>query len=134
MKTIRPLSPHLSIYKPQLTSTLSIFHRMTGSGLSILVITTLLITQLYFWLVPFFPALQAVGQSISHSSSHWLFLSILFLALFAFYYHVCNGIRHLFWDFGYGLDIRQLYTSGYAVLVISFSLTLLTWILPGLLA
>nr|YP_007890526.1 succinate dehydrogenase subunit 3 [Andalucia godoyi]AGH24020.1 succinate dehydrogenase subunit 3 [Andalucia godoyi] len=133
MKTIRPLSPHLSIYKPQLTSTLSIFHRMTGAGLSVFLFLSVLSYQFYLIFAPSCSLLRSFGDLINHSTNHWMFLSLAFLILFAFYYHVCNGIRHLFWDFGYGLDIKQLYTSGYAVLIVSFSLTVLTWILPGLL-
>jgi succinate dehydrogenase / fumarate reductase cytochrome b subunit len=131
-KTIRPISPHLTIYKPQVTSTLSIFHRITGSVLSLLVLVSLMFFRLY--------TLQGensyshvLAQYLNTSTSHWLILSAAFLLLFSFYYHTCNGIRHMMWDLGYGLDIRQLYTSGYAVLAASFILTVMTWVLPGLL-
>lgn len=131
-KIIRPLSPHLTIYKPQVTSTLSIFHRITGSILSLLVLAFLFAFHLH-GMFPNNSMVQAIAQYLN-DSSNWFILSIAFILLFSLYYHTCNGIRHMMWDLGYGLDLKQLYTSGYAVLIASFLLTVITWVLPGILA
>src|SRR5580658_6917544 len=95
----RPLSPHLQIYRPQLTSILSITHRPAG-----------------------FAGLRGFIGS-------WLGYLILFGWSVALFYHLCNGIRHLFWDAGYGFELKTAYASGYAVLVGTVVLTLLAWIL-----
>ncbi len=116
----RPLSPHLQIYKPQLTSVLSILHRITGMGLAF---GALLMT---WWLVAAaagpeaFEATQAIFGS-------WLGYLILFGLSFALFYHLCNGIRHLVWDAGYCLDIEGVYLSGWIMLAGAFGLTALAW-------
>ena len=118
----RPISPHLQVYKPQITSVLSIFHRITGVamtfGLILLVawIFTLSLGEEYFeYFVMFIKS--------------WFGLLILFGFTFALNYHLCNGIRHLFWDAGYGYEIETVHKSGLAVLVVSFVLTILIWYL-----
>ena len=120
----RPLSPHLTVYKPQITSVLSIFHRITGValtfGLILLVawIFTLSLGEEYFeYFVMFIKS--------------WFGLLILFGFTFALNYHLCNGIRHLFWDAGYGYEIETVHKSGLAVLVVSFVLTILIWYLAS---
>jgi succinate dehydrogenase / fumarate reductase cytochrome b subunit len=117
----RPLSPHLSIYKPQLTSVLSITHRATGIVLSAGTVF------LVWWLVaaaagerPF-----AVAQSFWVS---WFGLLLLFGWTFSLFFHLCNGIRHLMWDAGWGFELRQTYLSGWIVLGTSGVLTLIAWI------
>ena len=114
----RPISPHLQVYKPQITSVLSIFHRITGVamtfGLILLVawIFTLSLGEEYFeYFVMFIKS--------------WFGLLILFGFTFALNYHLCNGIRHLFWDAGYGYEIETVHKSGLAVLVVSCVLTIL---------
>ena len=114
----RPMSPHLQVYKPQITSVLSIFHRITGValtfGLILLVawIFTLSLGEKYF-------------EYFSIFIQSWFGLLILFGFTFALNYHFCNGIRHLFWDAGYGYEIETVYKSGLVVLVVSCSLTIL---------
>ena len=118
----RPISPHLQVYKPQITSVLSIFHRITGVamtfGLILLVawIFTLSLGEEYF-------------QYFLMFIKSWFGLLILFGFTFALNYHLCNGIRHLFWDAGYGYEIETVHKSGLAVLVVSFVLTILIWYL-----
>ena len=118
----RPISPHLQVYKPQITSVLSIFHRITGVamtfGLILLVawIFTLSLGEEYF-------------QYFVMFIKSWFGLLILFGFTFALNYHLCNGIRHLFWDAGYGYEIETVHKSGLAVLVVSFVLTILIWYL-----
>jgi succinate dehydrogenase / fumarate reductase, cytochrome b subunit len=118
----RPLSPDLQIYRPQLTSVLSITHRLTGVALSI---GSLL---LVYWLIA-----AAVGPS-AYGALHGFFASWLGLLLllgwtFSLFFHLCNGIRHLFWDAGYGFDLQTIYASGWAVVAISIGFTLAAWII-----
>jgi succinate dehydrogenase / fumarate reductase cytochrome b subunit len=120
----RPLSPHLQIYKPQLTSVLSISHRMTGFALSIII---LLSPVIIYFLTNSADTHQVVISLLQNS-----FIKLIFsLALFGLIYHLCNGIRHLAWDAGYGLDLDSSYKSGYIVLGVSISLTLLILLITG---
>jgi succinate dehydrogenase / fumarate reductase cytochrome b subunit len=116
----RPLSPHLQIYRWQLTMTLSIAHRATGIALSV---GTLL---LIWWLVAAAagPDPYAAVQGFMRS---WLGILFLLGWSFSLFYHLCNGIRHLVWDTGYGLDIKSVYQSGWTVVVASIGLTILAW-------
>lgn len=120
----RPLSPHLQVYRPQLTSVLSIMHRATGVALSI---GTLL---LVYWLVAAAAGEEAYAhaQAILGSMLGQLFL---FLWTWALFYHLCNGIRHLGWDAGYGFEIESAYKSGKAVVITSLVLTFLCWIIAA---
>jgi succinate dehydrogenase / fumarate reductase cytochrome b subunit len=117
----RPLSPHLQIYKPQLTSILSISHRITGVALSV---GTLLLVA---WI-----AAAAKGPDAFAIVSGFLRNPIGLLLLFgwsaALFYHLANGIRHLFWDAGYGYDIQNAYRSGWIVVGATIALTVLAWI------
>jgi succinate dehydrogenase / fumarate reductase cytochrome b subunit len=122
----RPLSPHLQVYKPQLTSVLSITHRGTGVFLSLgaLVLT--------YWLVSL-----AVSEELFNSfhlhTSFWYGKLFLIGFVFSLYYHLANGIRHLFWDIGLGLEISTTYKSGYFTIFISAVLTLATLFIGGVL-
>ena len=114
----RPLSPHLQIYKPQLTSILSISHRLTGFALSILI----LFSPVILYLLTASKDTHAIITSIFENGFIKIVLS---LALFGMVYHLFNGIRHLAWDAGYGLDIDDSYKSGYLVLGASVVISLL---------
>ena len=122
----RPLSPHLQVYKPQLTSVLSITHRGTGVFLSLgaLVLT--------YWLVSL-----AVSEELFNSfhlhTTFWYGKLFLIGFVFSLYYHLANGIRHLFWDIGLGLEISTTYKSGYFTIFISVVLTLATLFVGGVL-
>ncbi len=117
----RPLSPHLQVYRPQITSTLSILHRLTGVALAV---GTLLLT---WWLVAAAagPEAFATAQGFIGSILGRLLLFGWSVALF---YHLCNGIRHLAWDAGYGFEIETTTRSGWAVVVATAVLTLVAWI------
>lgn len=117
----RPLSPHLQIYKPQITSVLSILHRFTGLAL---VLGTLL---LVWWLTAAAAGAGPYGTVQSVIGS-WLGRLLLFGWTFALFYHLCNGIRHLFWDAGLGFELATVQASGWAVVVASTVLTLAAWI------
>ncbi|MBI3706647.1 MAG: succinate dehydrogenase, cytochrome b556 subunit [Proteobacteria bacterium] len=118
----RPLSPHLQIYKPQLTSVLSITHRLTGIALAV---GTLL---LVWWLVA-----AAVGPRAFWNVQQFLRSWIGYLFLFgwsvALFYHLANGVRHLIWDAGYGFELKTVYLTGWTVVAATVALTVLAWLL-----
>lgn len=113
----RPLSPHLQIYKPQITSIMSILHRATGIALSVGLVV------LAWWIAaaageaPYFDFVSAVLGS-------WIGVIALAGWSFCFFYHLLNGIRHLLWDAGWGFELPQVYASGRAVFVGAIVLTL----------
>jgi succinate dehydrogenase / fumarate reductase cytochrome b subunit len=116
----RPLSPHLQIYRWQLTMTLSIAHRATGIALSV---GTLL---LIWWLIAAATGPEAYAHVRDFMGS-WIGIILLIGWSFSLFYHLCNGIRHLVWDTGHGLDLRSVYQGGWTVVVASVALTLLAW-------
>ena len=118
----RPLSPHLQVYRPQLTSILSILHRLTGVGLAV---GTLL---LVYWLAAAAsgPDAFATAQDLVGS---FLGRLLLFGWTFSLFYHLCNGVRHMAWDAGYGFELEQIYRSGWFVVGASVVLTLGFWVL-----
>ena len=117
----RPLSPHLQVYRPQLTSVLSILHRATGIALSI--------GALYLAIWVMYAAGGARGYEAFHSFNASILGRILLGGwLFSAFYHLCNGIRHLFWDAGYGFELRDAYRSGWIVVVVALIATVLSWI------
>lgn len=117
----RPLSPHLQIYKPQLTSVLSIVHRITGvvSFIGFLCVLTWLIVLAWD------PKLYGFLQRIVLS---WPVQVVLFAWTFSLIYHLCNGIRHLMWDALKGFELDEVYKSGRIVLAVSLILTVLIWV------
>lgn len=119
-----PLSPHLQIYKPQLTSLLSITHRATGVFLSLAALL------LCFWLLSVAAGPRVYATLMTHLGA-WYGLLLLFAIAFSVFFHLCNGIRHLFWDMGLGLSLRSTYASGYAVIAASALLTLVTFLAGG---
>lgn len=121
---IRPLSPFMlgQYYRFQLTSLLSFIHRMTGVGLSV---GTLLLAG---WLVALAAGPAWYGLFAQHLTA-WYGQVLLFGWSWSLLYHLCNGIRHLFWDAGKGFEIGTAYKSGYAVVVISTLLTIAAWAL-----
>jgi succinate dehydrogenase / fumarate reductase cytochrome b subunit len=120
MTNKRPLSPHLQIYQPQLTSLMSILHRLSGVFLSLGSVV------LAYWLIAAASGADSYQQAQDLLGS---FLGLLFLFgwSFALFYHLCNGIRHLFWDIGLAMDIKMVYLSGKLVLLASVVLTALAW-------
>ena len=119
--TERPLSPHLQIYRPQITSVLSIVHRLTGVALTL---GTLLLT---WWLVSAAYGPDAFADAQGFLAS-WLGQLLLWAFTFALFYHLGNGIRHLAWDFGWGFELSQVRASGLAMLAFAVVGSLLTLI------
>lgn len=119
----RPLSPFMigPFYRPQLTSMLSITHRLTG-----LVVTlgSLFVTG---WLIALAAGPQWYGL-FSGVMLAWYGQVLLFAWSWAILFHLCNGIRHLGWDWGFGLDIKTAYLTGYSVVAASAVLTIAVWV------
>ncbi len=116
----RPLSPHLQIYRPQLTSVLSIAHRGTGIALSVGA------PFFAWWLLAAASGPEAYGTAQAFFGSG-PGLVVLAGFSFALFYHLCNGIRHLFWDAGMGLELDQAYRSGWTVIAAAVLLTVAAW-------
>lgn len=123
----RPLSPHIQIYRPQLTSVLSITHRLTGLALSA---GSLLIVA---WLVAGSEGPTAYYGILNFMRSP-IGLLLLFGWTFSISFHLCNGIRHLFWDAVRGFELRTIYASGWTVVATSLVLTVGLWIVGFLTA
>ena len=117
----RPLSPHLQVYRPQLTSIMSIMHRASGAVLA----TGSLLVAL--WLVAL-AAGAAVFNPVADAMQHLLGQLVVFGYSLALVYHGLNGIRHLMWDLRIGLEIKQVYQSGYLVLGLTFLVTAALWL------
>jgi len=117
----RPISPHLQVYRPTLTMMMSITHRATGFMLAVGSLV------LAWWLI----ALAAGPESFAPVQgflSSWFGQLLLFGWTAALFYHMCNGIRHLIWDAGYGFEKEEAVQSGKIVLATAAGLTLLVWI------
>jgi succinate dehydrogenase / fumarate reductase cytochrome b subunit len=117
----RPLSPHLQIYRPQITSILSILHRFTGVALALGAVV------FAYWI-----AAASYGETAFERANALMASGlgrlILFGLTFAFFYHFANGIRHLAWDAGYGFDLKTLHRTGIAVIAVAFAATFALWI------
>lgn len=113
-----PLSPFMQ-YRPQLTSVLSIMHRITGVILSVGAIL------LSCWLVSIAAGEETYALVNRHLSA-WYGQVFMIGVVFTLYFHLCNGVRHLLWDLGLGLEISTTYRSGYAVVIAAILLTVIT--------
>lgn len=116
----RPLSPNIQIYRPQLTSVLSIANRITGVLLSVGAV------GLVIWLSaaaagpePYAAVQQAIGS--------WYGRIVMLGFTFAFFLHMCGGVRHLVWDTVHGFELRSIYISGWSVVAASVALTVTAW-------
>ena len=117
----RPLSPNMQLYRPQLTSVLSIVNRLTGILLSIAAIA------LVIWLVAGAAGPQAYAIAKAALAS-WTGQVILFAFTFAFFLHLLGGIRHLVWDTVHGFELRAIYMSGWTVVAASVVMTVVAWV------
>jgi succinate dehydrogenase / fumarate reductase, cytochrome b subunit len=117
----RPLSPNIQIYRPQLTSVLSIANRITG------VILSFGAVGLVIWL-----SAAAAGPgpyaAVHGVTTSWAGRILLFSCSFAFFLHLCGGIRHLVWDTVHGFELRSIYISGWSVVAASVVLTVAAWV------
>ena len=117
----RPLSPHLQIYRWQLTSVLSILHRAAGVVLSAGAIL------LVWWLVAAASGPEAY-EGVEDFLGSWFGLLLLFGWTAALFYHLCNGIRHLVWDTVHALDLKSVYVGGWVVVGATGVLTFAAWV------
>jgi len=117
----RPLSPHLTIYRPPITMTMSIIHRITGGALYF---GTLLVAA---WLIAAASS-QAAFDWVSWAFGSWLGRLVLFGYTWALMHHMLGGLRHLVWDTGAGLEKHTATKIAWATLAGSIVLTLLIWI------
>ena len=120
--TKSPLSPHLSIYRWPITMTLSILHRVTGVAMSVGLIV------LCAWL------LSAAAGAADYDRVASLLSSVIGRLMligfsFAFFFHLANGVRHLFWDVGYGFEKYQANASAWFVLLLAGGMTAAFWML-----
>lgn len=118
--SLRPLSPHLQVYKFEINMVLSITHRITGMGL------TAGIFFFLYWLGSIAAGPEAYHNALLFFKS-WVGQLILGLCLLGFYYHLANGIRHLAWDIGYGFSMKAVRLTEWTVVLIALLLTFLTW-------
>jgi succinate dehydrogenase / fumarate reductase cytochrome b subunit len=114
----RPLSPHLGIYRPQITSMLSIAHRITGVALFIGAL-------LFSWWI--FLNVYGCGTCVNALLDHIVTKIFLVGWTLALYYHLFNGIRHLYWDMGRGFKLCSVHFSGWFVVVLTLASTAATW-------
>ena len=118
----RPLSPHLSIHKKVLTAVFSIFHRLTG------IFLTIGTFFLVFWFLSIL-----IGENFYNYFqiifSNFIFKAILFFWTLAFFYHLFNGIRYLFWSFSLGMELKTVYLSGYIIALLTIISTIIVWYL-----
>ena len=120
-KRPRPLSPNVQIYRPQLTSVLSILNRITGVFLSVCAVA------LVIWLVAAAMGPQAYA-AVYDGIASWIGQIVLVWATFAFFLHLCGGNRHLIWDTVHGFELRSIYISGWSVVAASVVLTVAAWV------
>jgi len=115
----RPLSPHLTIYRPQLTSMTSIFVRLTGNALLVAML------MIVWWFVAAAAGPDAFATADGFVRS-WFGDLVLFLSTWAIWYHMFGGIRHLIWDQGYMLDVEKSETAGLIMIIVSVLMTIFT--------
>lgn len=121
MEEEQPTSPHLQIYRPQLTSVLSISHRMAG-----LFLGTAGLIAFTVWITTLALGPSAYSATVKIFNLTWV-QPILFLWTIAFFYHFSNGIRHLLWDCGWGFQLTTAYRTGYIAILNATLLSGLTW-------
>ena len=119
--TKRPLSPHLQVYRPQITSVLSIMNRVTG------IASTVGTVMFVWWLADAAAGPVAFGH-VQWFLSSWLGLFMLFGWTASLFYHFFGGLRHLAWDSGYGFSLPATYRSGVAAIVATVVMTVLVWV------
>lgn len=123
-KDKKPLSPHLGIYKPQISSVLSILHRISG------IVNFVGLSALVWWIV-----CVTFSTSNPMEGMVWNFFTTAFGNLIlmgwtlSVFFHACTGIRHLFWDAGMGFDVKTMTKTGLFAVGMAFTLTVITWLI-----
>jgi succinate dehydrogenase / fumarate reductase cytochrome b subunit len=130
MNINRPISPHLTVYKLELHTVLSILHRITGGALSVALCFFVILLKLFSFNLSSY-AFYAITYDINYYSG-FILLSIGFLLLAATVYHLLTGIRHMIWDFWdvpYVYEIEGINMSCYIILGLASFITLSLWII-----
>ena len=117
----RPTSPHLGIYRMQISSVMSIFHRMTG--IMLFGALAIIAWWMIFWIFSKFNP-----DYINIVASCWIIKSASCIVSFGFFYHLCNGIRHLMWDVGKGFSIKELHITGWVAISVACIMTVIFWV------
>ena len=118
MKKNLPISPHLQIYKPQITSLLSITHRITGFGLNLALIL------LSLWIISFGLGSDVYANFVTIFETIFVKIVVYFIVL-GISYHALNGIRHILWDFGFMISNKAALVSGLVIIFTSVILSFL---------
>ena len=118
----RPLSPHLQVYRPQITSVLSITHRITG------VVLTGGAVLFFFWITSATYGAEVFGTAQVVMGS-WFGQLVLWGMVFSLFYHLGNGVRHLAWDVGWGFELDKMRTSGWLTIIFAVAMTVLTLVI-----
>ena len=118
MKKNLPISPHLQIYKPQITSLLSITHRITGFGLNLALIL------LSLWIISFGLGSDVYANFVSIFETIFVKIVVYFIVL-GISYHALNGIRHILWDFGFMISNKAASISGVVIIISTIVLSFL---------
>ena len=124
----RPISPHLLVYSPQLTSLFSIWHRITGVVLATFSSFFLLILKILTIYNYFYMVIENEFMLISNNSS-WIINYIFLLIFTLLIYHILNGLRHILWDIGLFLNIKSLFLSSWSFIIIITSILILNIII-----
>ena len=120
-----PISPHLQIYRLPLTALLSITHRLTGVFLALGCV-------LLVWVLATAAQSASDYQQLSLHLASWYGQVFLIGFMFSLYLHFCNGIRHLFWDVGYGFELETVDLTAKLVIAMAIIMTIATWMVAGL--
>uniref|UniRef100_A0A5S9HWS0 Succinate:cytochrome c oxidoreductase subunit 3 n=1 Tax=[Neopyropia] katadae var. hemiphylla TaxID=243213 RepID=A0A5S9HWS0_PYRKA len=117
----RPISPHLTIYNPQISATFSIWHRISGVVMFILIASSILIlNQVYFSYTPIF----LVDILLNYILSNWILVSFRLLISTIFLYHISNGLRHFLWDSVRHVNTKKIYKDSNLLLFFVFIVTI----------
>jgi len=120
----RPMSPHLQIYKLPLTAIVSISNRITGVGNSIALV-------LLVWVIAAAASDTADSSFVFSLINSWFGRLVLFGFTFSLFFHMCNGVRHLFWDIGKGFELEDANKTAKASIALALILTVITWIIAS---
>ena len=121
----RPTSPHLEVYRWNVSSITSILHRVTGVALHFSVLVLAWYLTYYAYQVNVVDSAETCDCPMNTIFANIFSLALIFIA-FSLYYHLCNGIRHLFWDIGKGFELKDAKRNGYLVLLSALVLTVAT--------
>lgn len=124
MNKERPLSPHLTIYRPQITSVLSIMHRMTGFGLFLGLIAILWTLNICSFKAA---NIQQIKGILVYITENKFFFAVMIMWSYCLFYHLCAGIRYLFWDAGKGMELRVVNFTGWLTIACSVIITYVFW-------